>query len=206
MPPAGDRERADRLSHINGNARQGLQGLAIHRRGTRRISSSEAQAEAERTALGAPLGDKASAEGGRGEPARGAQHEQGPGAAPFLSDLLGSQPCAQRWALPSGLRPAPKGGLATGQPECNGRATRRETPLLERPAHAVSAQRLAAEMWQAPSGHRPEESAAFILRRAWPSQPPRLDSLPSERRWRAPTRWPNAHAPSRPRTLHAPTE
>ena len=75
------------------------------------------------------------------EPACGAQHEQGPGAAPVLSDLLCSQPCAQRWALPSGLRPAPKGGLATGQPECNGRATRRETPLLERPAYAVSAQR-----------------------------------------------------------------
>ena len=66
---------------------------------------------------------------------------RGPGAAPVLSDLLGPQPCAQRWTLPSGLRPAPKGGLAAGQPECNGRATRRETPLLERPAHAVSAQR-----------------------------------------------------------------
>ena len=87
------------------------------------------------------MGDRASAEGGCGEPARGAKHEQGLGAAPVLSDLLGPQPCAQRWALPSGLRPAPKGGLATGQPECNGRATRRETPLLERPAHAVCAQR-----------------------------------------------------------------
>ena len=107
----------------------------------RRISSSEAQGEAERTALGAPLGDKASAEGGCGEPARGAQHEQGPGAAPVLSDPLGSQPCAQRWALPSGLRQAPKAGLAPGQPECNGRTTGRETPLLERPAQAVSPQR-----------------------------------------------------------------
>ena len=140
LPPAGNHERADRLSHINGNARQGLQGLAIYRRGTRRTSSSEAQAEAERAALGALLGDKASAEGGCGEPAVRAQHEQGPGAAPVLSDLLGCQPCAQRWALPSGLRPAPKGGLAAGQPKCNGWAPRRETPLLERPAHAVSAQ------------------------------------------------------------------
>ena len=68
MPPTGDHERADRLSHINGNARQGPQGLAIYRRGTRRTSSGEAQAEAERTALGAPLGDKASAEGGCGSP------------------------------------------------------------------------------------------------------------------------------------------
>ena len=107
----------------------------------RRTSPSEAQAEAERTALGAPLGVKASAEGGCGEPAVRAQHEQGPGAAPVLSDLLGPQPCAQRWALPSGLRPAPKGGLAAGQPKCNGRATSRETPLLERPAHSDSAQR-----------------------------------------------------------------
>ncbi len=42
--------------------------LKGYRRGTRRTSSSEAQAEAERTALGAPLGDKASADGGCGSP------------------------------------------------------------------------------------------------------------------------------------------
>ena len=112
-----------------------------HRGAPRRTSPSEAQAEAGRTALGDLLGDRASAEGGCGEPARGAKHEQGLEAAPVLSDLLGPQPCAQRWALPLGLRPAPKGDFATGQHECNGRANRREMPLLERPAHAVCAQR-----------------------------------------------------------------
>ena len=70
MPPAGDHERAGRLSHVNGNARQDLQGLAIYRRGTRRTSSSEALPEAERAALGALSGDKASAEGGCGESRR----------------------------------------------------------------------------------------------------------------------------------------
>ena len=84
MPPAGDHERAGRLSHINGNARLGLQGLAIYRRGTRRTSSSEAQPEAERAALGALLGDKASAEGGCGEPAVRAQHGHRPRSSPRL--------------------------------------------------------------------------------------------------------------------------
>ena len=91
--------------------------------------------------LGALLGDKASAEGGCGEPACGAKHDQGLGAAPVLSDLLGPQRCAQRWVLPLGLRPAPKADFATGQPEFNSRANRRETPLIERPAHALCAKR-----------------------------------------------------------------
>ena len=50
------------------------------------------------------------------------------------------KPSAPRWALSWGIRRAPKGGLATGQPKCNDRATRCETPLLERP-RPVSAQR-----------------------------------------------------------------
>ena len=44
----------------------------------------------------------------------------------------GPKPSAKRWACPSGLRPAPKGCLALGQPECSERATRRESSLLER--------------------------------------------------------------------------
>ena len=120
MPPAGDQERADRLSHINSNARQGLQGLAINRRGARRTSSSEARAEAERTALGAPLGDKASAEGGCGEPARGAQHEQGPGAALSRAHRVRTVRAALGVAL--GAKASAEGGLTAEQPECNGRA------------------------------------------------------------------------------------
>ena len=55
-------------------------------------SRSEAHSEAERVALGAPLGDKASAEGGCGEPACCAKHDQGLGAAPVLSGLLSATP------------------------------------------------------------------------------------------------------------------
>jgi hypothetical protein len=78
-----------------------------------RTSPSEAQAEAERNALGALLG----------------------------------------------IRRAPKGGLATGHPECNVRATRCETPLLERPRRLVHSAH-AAGLWPAPSGQRTEESSS----------------------------------------------
>ena len=81
-------ERTDPLAHTNNDtreARTGERSLAAQRR----TSRSEAHAEAERVVLGALLGDKASAEGGCGEPACGAKHDQGLGAAPVLSDLLG---------------------------------------------------------------------------------------------------------------------
>ena len=45
-----------------------------------------------------------------------------------------TRPSAKRWARFVGLRPAPKGCLAHGQPECNERANRREPSLLERPS------------------------------------------------------------------------
>ena len=69
------------------------------------------------------------------------------------------KPSAPRWALSWGLRRAPKGCLAPGQPECNDRATRCETSLLERPRPRVHSAH-AAGLWPAPSGQRPEESDA----------------------------------------------
>ena len=60
--PPGAIERTDRLPTPPTTRANppGERSLAAQRR----TSPSEAQAEAERTALGAPLGDKASAEGG----------------------------------------------------------------------------------------------------------------------------------------------
>ena len=133
--PARAIERTDPLAHTSNDTREARTGERSHA-AQRRTSRSEAHAEAERVVLGALLGDKASAEGGCGEPACGAKHDQGLGAAPVLSDLLGPQRCAQRWVLPLGLRPALKGDFATGQPEFNSRANRRETPLIE-PTHFV---------------------------------------------------------------------
>ena len=126
----------------------------------RRTSPSEAQAEAGRTALGALLGDKASAEG----------------------------------------------GLATGQPKCNDRATRCETPLLERPRPRVHSAH-AAGLWPAPSGQRPEESGAVNPRQAWPSsrlRRVRPGSFTSEHRCHVQPRSPIAHARGHRRTLRVP--
>ena len=47
---------------------------------------------------------------------------------------LKTRPSAKRWDRPAGLRPAPKGCLAPGQPERSERATRRKSSLLERPS------------------------------------------------------------------------
>ena len=69
------------------------------------------------------------------------------------------KPSAQRWALSWGIRRAPKGGVVAGQPKCNDRAARCETPLLERPRRLVHSAH-AAGLWPAPSGRRPEESGA----------------------------------------------
>ena len=75
------------------------------------------------------------------------------------------KPGAPRWALSWGLRRAPKGGRVTGQSKCNDRATRCETPLLERPRRLVHSAH-AAGLWPAPSGQRPEESGAVNRLRA----------------------------------------
>ena len=73
------------------------------------------------------------------------------------------QPSAPRWALSWGIRRAPKGGLATGQPKRSDRATRCETPLLER-SHTVSAQRPrcgagASALGAAPRRERPRQAS-----------------------------------------------
>ena len=58
-------------------------------------------------------------------------------STPYDKRSAGPKPSATRWACHSGLRPAPKGCLAPGQPECNERATGCESSLLERPIAAI---------------------------------------------------------------------
>ena len=69
---------------------------------------------------------------------------------------------AHRAGLPSGLRPAPKGCLAPGQPECSEWATRRESSLLERttppPAHSAHDANLRG-CGQRPRGSAPKRAA-----------------------------------------------
>ena len=127
-------------------------------------------------------------------------------AAHFNQRSAGPKPSAPRWACLAGLRPAPKGCLAPGQPERGERATRCESSLLERPppvpAHSAhdAGHRRTWRNTPAPSGQRPEESAPP----GWVRPGPRPGTLPSGRWWPAPTRWPNARAPGRPQTVRAP--
>ena len=111
----------------------------------RRTSPSEAQAEAGRTALGALLGDKASAEGG-----------------------------SCNWA-----------------PKCNDGRPGARRPCLSGPCPRVHSAH-AAGLWRAPSGQRPEESAAVNPRQAWPSLRLRrlqLGSLSTAQRWHTRRAW-----------------
>ena len=67
----------------------------------------------------------------------------------------------------------------------------------------------AAGLWPAPLGQHPEESDPVNPRQPCPSlrlRRPRLGSLPTAQRWRAPTRSPIAHARGHRRTSHAPME
>ena len=102
----------------------------------------------------------------RAKPERVSDHSQRSGA-PHQAKRR-PKPGAPRWALSWGIRRAPKGGLATWQPKCSDRATRCETPLLERHCWLVHSAH-AAGWCTAPSGRRPEESGAVTPWQAWPS-------------------------------------
>ena len=85
-------------------------------------------------------------------------------AAHFNQRSAGLRPSAPRWACRAGLRPAPKGCLAPGQPECSEWATRRESSLLERPSPSPA--HSAHDAGHRGSGQRPRGSA--------PKKAPRL--------------------------------
>ena len=73
--PVNDTREASRLSD-----------LPPHRGA---LHPAQRSPEAERNALGLPLGGQGERRRGLREPADGAEHEQGPEATPVLSDLLG---------------------------------------------------------------------------------------------------------------------
>ena len=96
-----------------------------------------------------------------------------------------TRPSATRWARPAGLRPAPKGCLAHGQPERSEWANRRESSLLERPSPppAFDAQNrptMAATGTHAEALVRGLGAAPRRARPVGPAQVgPRPDSLPN---------------------------
>jgi len=110
-------ERTDRLPTPS-TTRANPPGERSHA-AERRTSPSEAQAEAERTALGALLGDKASAEGGSHDWATKVQRRATGRETPLLErprPRVHSAHAAGLWPAPSGQRPEESDAINSRRP------------------------------------------------------------------------------------------